>query len=162
MYGDYLQINMNEENSFMTNMKADQAKLIINAKVVNASDDLAILEQGNITSEDHYIMKFLTQFMSARVDLMVIPEAVQSHISDFSDDKSNIKIVAKEIHVNAKKTNDVVTAKQGTVYYAGKKLFNFPSFTAHTNKEHNYFESQLPRIRIKSKIRYVLWPRLCI
>lgn len=37
MYGDYLQINMNEENSFMTNMKADQAKLIINAKVVNAS-----------------------------------------------------------------------------------------------------------------------------
>ncbi len=158
MYGDYLQINMNEENSFMTNMKADQAKLIINAKVVNASDDLAILEQGNITSEDHYIMKFLTQFMSARVDLMVIPEAVQSHISDFSDDKSNIKIVAKEIHVNAKKTNDVVTAKQGTVYYAGKKLFNFPSFTAHTNKEHNYFEANYPEFGSKARLGMFFGP----
>ncbi|MFQ8626299.1 MAG: hypothetical protein ACLSA2_07460 [Candidatus Gastranaerophilaceae bacterium] len=42
--------------------------------------------------------------------------------------------------------------KQADVYYGDYKLFRIPSFTAHTNKGHDYFEANYPEFGSRSRI----------
>lgn len=151
MYGDFMQLNMNEENAMMTDLKTKDMKMTITAKHANASDDLVILEKGKMYAEDSFILRLQTQMISARIDRMVVPEAAQSHLEDYVG-HTHIKVIAKDIKVLAKKEHDVITAKKGTFYYGDKKLFNFPSLTAHTNKGHDYFEANYPEFGSRSRI----------
>lgn len=151
MHGDFMQVNMNEENAMMTNLKAKEMKMTITAKNANTTDDLVILEKGKMYAEDSFILRLQTQMIGARLDRMVIPESAQSHLDEMIG-HTHIKVIAKDIKVVAKKEHDVVTAKKGTVYYGDKKLFSFPSFTAHTNKNHDYFEANYPEFGSRSRI----------
>lgn len=157
MYGDFLQINMNEENALVTNLKADQMNMTIYAKTANASDDLVVLEKGAIKSEHPYILRLQTSFMRVRLDKMVIPEAAQSHFDDMVG-HTKIKVVAKNIKIDAKEEHDTITVKDGTVQFGDAKLFNFRSFTAHTNKNHGYVETNIPEFGSRSQIGMFLGP----
>ena len=151
MYGDFLQINMNEENALITNLKSEQMNMTVYAKTANASDDLVVLEKGSIKSEHPYVLRLQTQFMRVRIDKMVIPEAAQSHFDDLIG-HTKVKVVAKDIKINAKEEHDVVTVKDGTVQLGDSKLFNFRSFTVHTNKNHGYVETNIPEFGSRSQI----------
>lgn len=151
MYGDFFQLNMNEENALMDNLKGKEMKMTITAKKANASDDLVVLEKGKMYAEDSFVLRFQTQMLSARIDQMVIPDAAQSHMDDLIG-HTNIKVIAKDIKVVAKDEHDVITAKKGTVFYGGRKLFNFRSFTAHTNKNHDYVETNMAEMGSKARI----------
>lgn len=157
MHGDFLQINMNEENALITNLKADQMNMTIYAKTANASDDLVVLEKGSIKSEHPYILRLQTSFMRVRIDKMVIPDAAQSHFDDMVG-HTKIKVVAKDIKVDAKEEHDVITVKDGAVQFGDSKLFNFRSFTAHTNKNHGYVETNIPEFGSRSQIGMFLGP----
>lgn len=151
MYGDFLQINMNEENALVTNLKSEQMNMTVYADTANASDDLVVLEKGSIKSEHPYVLRLQTSFMRVRIDKMVIPDAAQSHFDDMVG-HTKVKVVAKNIKVDAKEEHDVITVKDGTVQFGDSKLFNFRSFTAHTNKNHGYVETNIPEFGSRSQI----------
>lgn len=151
MYGDFFQLNINEENVLMTNLKADQLNMTIYAEKANAEDDLIVLEKGKIASERNYILHLQTRFMRVRIDKMVIPEAAQSHLDDMIG-HTKVKVIAKNIKVNAKDDHETITVKDGSVNLGDTKAFNFKSFTVHTNKEHNFVETNIPEFGSRSMI----------
>lgn len=151
MYGDYFQININEENALMTNMKSEQMNMTIYADKANASDDLVVLEKGKIASERSYILRLQTRYMRVRIDNMVIPEAAKSHLEDIVG-HTKVKLVAKDIKINSKDEHETITVKDGNLQVGDFKGFNFKSFTVHTNKMHNYVETSLPEIGSRSRV----------
>jgi len=151
MYGDYLQINMNEENALITNLKSNQMNMTIYADTANASDDLVVLEKGKLVSEQSYILRFQTQFLKARIDKMVIPEAAQSHLDDMVG-HTKVKVVAKNIKIDAKDEHDVISIRDGKFQFGDTKIFNFKRLTVHTNKNHNFVETNIPEFGSRSRI----------
>lgn len=151
MYGDFLQINMNEENALITNLKTKQMNMTIYAETANAADDLVVLEKGKMVSEESYILRLQTQFLKVRIDQMVIPEAAQSHLNELVGN-TQVKVIAKNIKVTAKDEHDVIVIKNGKVQFEDSKLFNFKSLTVHTNKNHDFVEMNIPEFGSRSRI----------
>ncbi len=141
IYGDYVQINMNDESALVTNMKADKMNMLINAKNVVAAEDTIELLDGSMTGDRHYILALRSNMMGPRLENMIIPDEEKSKLTK---DGLEIKVNAEEIYVTAKKDHDIVTVKNSDVYYKDNHLFRFGSFTAHTNKNHEYFEANYP------------------
>lgn len=153
--GDYMQINMNEENAFIDNLKAKEAFMTVKARKSKIEDDKIILYDGKMVSEDSYILNLQTKMIGGNhFNRMIIDEDDRSSITtafgDIGDTAIHIK--AKDIIVNAKKEHDTFTMKQADVYYGDYKLFKIPSFTAHTNKGHDYFEANYPEFGSRSRI----------
>jgi len=152
MYGDYFQVNMNEESAFLDNINTKKSYLTVNARKGNMEGNILILENGKMTAEESYILKMQTTMIRGTdYDAMIIDEHDRSFLKD-EIGESNIHIKAKDVIVNAKKEHDVITVKDAQVFMGGKKLFRIPSFTAHTNKNQDYFEANYPEFGSRSKL----------
>lgn len=151
MTGDYLQINMNEENSFITNLTSPQPNVTIYAKKANATDDMVILEDGKLASEHTYILKLKTHSNRVKFERMVIPEAGRSHLEEIVGN-TKIKIVAENIKVSANDESDIFRLENATVQADDTKLFKFKNLSFHTNKNHNYVESDIFEIGSRSRV----------
>ncbi len=143
IYGDYVMINMNDESSIVTNMKADKMNLAINAKDVVASEDTIELHDGSLVGDKHYKLRLRSSMAGRRLENYEIPPDDRSSISKNGLD---INVKAKEIYVTAKKNHDVITVKDADIYYKDNYITRWGSFTAHTNKDHEYFEANYPEI----------------
>ncbi|MDR1167974.1 MAG: hypothetical protein LBK53_03670 [Heliobacteriaceae bacterium] len=150
MYGDFMQINTNEETAFLDNFHAKKDYLTIQARDAESQDNKVILNKGKLTAHESYILKLKTIMIHGTdYDNMMIDD--KSYISDtIANPTYNIK--AKEIYVNAKKEHDVVTIKDATIYLKDKKLFRIPSFTAHTNKQSDYAEANYPEFGSRANL----------
>ena len=150
IYGDFIQINMNEETSLITNMKADKMNMVIRAKKANAGDNLIVLEDGKMYAEKSFMLRFKTRIIGSDFSQMQILDEDRSYLDPSGNAK--IKVVAKEISVNAKKNHDLITVKEADIKYNDFTLRHIRSLTAHTNKKHEYFEANYPEFGSRSRI----------
>lgn len=157
MYGDFFQININEENALITNLKTEELNMTVYAEKANASDELVVLENGKIASEHSYILRLQTRHLRVRADQMIIPEAAQSHFEDIVG-HTKVKVVAKDIKVKAKDDHETITVKNGNVQFGDSNVFNFKSFTIHTNKNHDFVETNIPEFGSRSKVGMFIGP----
>ncbi len=157
MYGDFFQININEENALITNLKTEELNMTVYAEKANASDELVVLENGKIASERSYILRLQTRHLRVRADQMIIPEAAQSHFEDIVG-HTKVKVVAKDIKVKAKDDHETITVKNGNVQFGDSNVFNFKSFTIHTNKNHDFVETNIPEFGSRSKVGMFIGP----
>ena len=141
VFGDYVQINMNDESAIVTNMNVNKMNMLVNAKNVVAAEDTIELQNGSMTGDKHYIFVLRSNMMGPRLENMIIPEEEKSKLTK---DGLEIKVNAEEIFVTAKKDHDIVTVKNADIYYKNNHITRFGSFTAHTNKNHEYFEANYP------------------
>lgn len=144
VYGDFIQVNMNEENTFMENIDTKETFLTIKARSGKSEGDKITLYKGNMVSEDSHIINFHTMMIGGNNwNNMMIAEDDHSSLADELGNTA-ITIKAKDVYVNAKKEHDVVTLKKATLFYGDHKLFTIPSITTHTNKKQEYMEANYP------------------
>ena len=141
IYGDYIMINMNDESSIVTNLKTEKMNMVVTAKDVVADEDTIELRDGSIIGEKHHILNLRSNMIGRRLSNFDIPEDDRSSISSGGLD---IKIKADDIYVTAKKHHDIITVKNADIYYKDNYITRWGSFTAHTNKGHEYFEANYP------------------
>jgi lipopolysaccharide export system protein LptA len=146
IYGDFMQINMNEENALADNMKTTKGELEIHAKHATADDKVIVLNDGTLSASKDFVFRMETSMVGGfDYKQMIIDESDKSYISDISGSK-DIHVEVKDITLDAKKQHNVTTFKEIEVYNGKKHLFDLPSFQAHTNKDHNYFEGDYPEL----------------
>lgn len=150
--GDYMQINMNEENAFMDNINSKISYLSLKSRKGDMDGDKINLYNGTLVSEDNYVLQIQTEMIGGNnLNNMVIDEKDRSSMEDiFGHTPINIK--AKEVIVNAKKDHDTITFKKAKFRYGDADLFSIPSLTVHTNKRHNFFEANYPEFGNRSII----------
>ena len=139
--GDYVMINLNDESSIVTNLRAEKMNMLITAKDVIADEDTIELHDGSLVGEQHHILRLRSNMVGRRMANFQIPESDRSSISDGGLD---INVKAQEIYVVAKKKHDIVNVKNADIYFKGNHLTRWGNYTIHTNKGHEYFESNHP------------------
>ena len=152
VFGDFLQINMNEENAFMDNLHTKASMMTLKARSGEMQDDRIILYNGKLSSEDHYILNLETRMIGGNhFNRMMLDDEEKSSITDATGD-TTINIKTKDIFVNAKKDHDVITLKKAKIRYGDVNLFTFPSISVHTNKKHEFFDANYPEFGSRGRL----------
>lgn len=156
VYGDFIQINMNEETTLLTNMKAEKMDLIVHAKTVKGKDNEIQLEDGSLSADKSYILRFKTRIIGSDLRQMMIDEDEYSTLLD--KEHSKVTVNAKDITVEAKKDHDIIRVKNAEVNYNKNHLFDISDIKFYTNKKQDYFEGNYPEFGSRSRIGMFLGP----
>ena len=152
IYGDFMQINMNEESALLDNMTTREGFMTIRARKSEMVGDKIILHDGKFASDEHYIFNLQTRMIGGNnFNNMIIDDEDRSSITNEVGDTA-IHVKAKDIFINAKRDHDVITLKKAQINYGSRELFTWPSITAHTNKKHEYFEANYPEFGSRGKL----------
>ncbi len=158
VFGDYMQVNMNEESAFIDNMNTKASLMTVKARKSEMKDDKIILYDGKMLSEDSYILNLQSKMIGGNnFNRMIIDDEDKSSITnDVGETLINIK--AKDIIVDAKRDHDVFTLKKAQINYGDFNLFTIPSLTAHTNKKHEFFDANYPELGSRGRLGMFVGP----
>ena len=152
VFGDFLQVNMNEEDAFLDNMHTKESIVDMKSEKAEMTDDKITLYKGRIESKDSYILDFHTRMIGGNFfNNLIIDEDDKSEIFSGTGDTA-INVKAKEVEINAKKYNDVVTLRKAQFYMGDVHLFNYPVISAHTNKKHEFFDANYPEFGSRGRL----------
>ena len=155
--GSYLEVDMNEETMVMDNVESITQTTIMDAKKAIQKDGLIVLHDGNFHSEESQVYRLMSRMVGPRFQNMIVPRESQALFFG-NPTGNNVRLDIDEIYVDARKNHDVFKAKGIKVYKNGKYLFRWPSLTAYTNKERDYFEANYPEFGTRRKVGLFVGP----
>ena len=156
IFGDYIQINMNEETTLLTNMNAQRMNMKIKAKNAQSVDNKIILEDGDMRAAHSYVARFKTRILGTNLNAMIIDDEDRSKL--YPSGNAKVELDAKEIDVDAQKDHNIITIKQGDLSYNDRHLLDFKSLKIYADKKGEYFEANYPEFGTRSRIGAFLGP----
>lgn len=145
LFGDYMKIDMNEENAFMDNPISNVFQIRARAKTGYMYGDKIIQEQGSLLITKKTPIHVKSEMFGPDLDTMFVDEKHKAYYSKDSHGEK-FKIKTNDLIINSKKEHDTVTLKHAEVYFDEKKIGTIPSITMHTNKAQDYVEANFPEI----------------
>lgn len=145
MLGDYMQIDMNEENAIMDNPQTEFFQIRARAKKGYMYGDKLIQEQGSLYVTKHTMINMKANMFGPDLDRMFVEPKNKSYFMKDSHGEK-FKIKTNDLVINSKKEHDTLTLKHAEVYFNDKKIGVIPSITMHTNKNRDYVEANFPEI----------------
>lgn len=154
---DYMEVDMNEESMVMDNIEAKTNTIIMNAKHAVQKNSLLILTEGNLHSDESQIYRMSSRMVGPRFTSMILDDDQKSMF--FGDPTGNqLHFNVEKIYVEGRKNHDVFTLKNIEIRRKGKYWFTWPSLTAYTNKDRNYFEANYPELGSRRKLGMFIGP----
>lgn len=154
---DYLEVDMNEESMVMDNMEVVSDAMIMDAKKAVQKDSLLVLTDGNLHSETSQIYRMSSRMIGPMFSNMILSDDEKALF--FGNPTGNqLHFNIENIYVDARKNHDMFVAKNIEVSHKGKYLFTWPSLTAYTNKERDYFEANYPEFGSRRKLGMFIGP----
>ncbi len=148
---DYVEVDMNEELITADNVEAMTTLLIADAEKAVQQNGTLILLNGNLHSDQSHVYRMSSRMVGPRFDNMIIPEEDLGLF--FGNPEGNqIRLDIDKIYIDAAKNYDKFTAKKVKFYRKGKYWFTWPSITAYTDKDREYFEANYPEFGTKHKL----------
>ncbi len=158
IWGENLDINLNEENALLDNVETKVSCLTVTSRKAKMDEDLILLYNGDMISKDSYVLRFHTKMVGGdRFKSMFVNEDDKTYLTD-EVGESAITVKAKEIIVDAKKNTDTVTLKKAKIYFDDMKAFSLPTIKMHTNKQQEYFEGNYPEFGSRGRFGMFLGP----
>lgn len=152
VFGDFFQINMNEEYASLDNVETKASFMTVTARNSEMKEDKIILYDGKMESKDSYVLNMHTKMIGGNhFYRMMIDDEDRSSLSD-EVGNTPINVEAKDVIINAKKDHDILTLKKAKINYGDCNLFSIPSLTIHTNKNHEYFEGNYPELGSRGRL----------
>ncbi|RAI15257.1 MAG: hypothetical protein DKM22_05225 [Candidatus Melainabacteria bacterium] len=145
MEGDYLVVNMNEENVVLDNPETQFGQVHFRSKLGYMYGDKLIQEQGSMFITKKTMIKMRSEMYGPDLERMYVPDNEKSALFKESAG-SKLKIKTTDLILNSKKDHDTVTLKKADIYFNDKKIGFIPAITVHTNKNRDYVETDIPEI----------------
>lgn len=146
LFGDYMQIDMNEENAFMDNPKTDILQVIAKAKKGYMYGDKIIQEQGSIYVAKKTMIKLRSEMFGPDLEYMYLDDKDKSYYKKEGHGEA-FKIKTNDLILNSKSEHDTITLKHADIYFHDKKVgVTIPSITIHMNKAQDYVEANYPEM----------------
>jgi hypothetical protein len=138
--GDYIFVDMNEENALIENPLTNTSTIEIKAKRGYVYGDKIVQENGSITVSDSYPMQFASATRGPQINKMLTPKS-----ETLSDDmeKGLIKVEAKNIKITQKGDLETVAVKKLKIRKGEKTIFKVPAIKVYSNKNHDYVETNI-------------------
>lgn len=145
LFGDFLNIDMNEENAVMDDPVSDLFQVHAIAKKGYMYGDKIIQEQGSIYVKKKTMINLKAEMFGPDLDMMYLEDKDKSYFMKDSHGEK-FKIKTNDLIIKSKKEHDTVTLKHAEIYFNNKKLGTIPAITMHTNKNRDYLEADFPEI----------------
>lgn len=147
LFGDYMQIDMNEENALMDNPLTDFFQVRARAKKGYMYGDKIIQEQGSMYITKKTMINIRNEFFGPDLSPngMFVPEKDRGYYKK-ENHGEKFKIKTTDLIINSKKEHDTLTLKHAEIYFNEKKVGTVPSITLHTNKNQDYAEADYPEL----------------
>lgn len=136
--GDYIFVDMNEENALIENPVTETSTVVMRAKKGYLYGDRIVQENGTMTVDKPFPIYFMSANSGPQFSRMLTKkeDSLQNNI-----DKGLIKIDAKTIKITEKGEHEILTLKRANIYKGQKKIIKIPSISFYTNKNMDYIES---------------------
>ncbi len=140
--GDYIQVDLNEDNAMMTHPVLNHVAIKIRAKNVQVSDVKTEAMDGMVTFNDKVTYKFTSRPIMG-FDNPMLEEAIPQHFyfKEKYDNKWRLK--AKTIIIDSYKDRDIATLKNADMYIKDTKLASAGKIRLYTDKEQGYIETNM-------------------
>ena len=137
--GDYIFVDLNEENALIENPVTETSNIIMKAKRGYVYGDKIVQEQGSIKVDGSYPIE-LHSSNDSGLNTMLLPK--DQYLSN-DVEKGVIKFTAKDIKVTQKGDLEIIAIKRGKLAKGSRTIFKIPAIKVYTNKNHDYFESNI-------------------
>lgn len=141
--GDYMQIDMNEENAVMDKPITDVLQIRARAKTGYMYGDKIIQEQGSAFITKKTAIQMRTDLYGPDLDAFYTDPKDKAYYKKDSHGEK-FRINANEIIINSKKEHDTLTLRHAEIYFDGKKVGTIPHIILHTNKTQDYVQAAFP------------------
>lgn len=138
--GDYIFVDLNEENALIENPLSRSESIEIRSKKGYVYGDKIIQEEGNIEIVDDYPIDLRSGRRGPRMTRMLAPKD-----ETLTEDLENglIKMRADSIKIKQKGDLEVIAIKKANISKGGHTLLKIPAIKIYTNKNHDYAETNL-------------------
>ncbi len=157
MFGDFMKIDMNEENALMDNPVTDVFQVHAKARKGYMYGDKLIQEQGSMYVTKKTMIDIKSDMFGPNLDTMFIDNKDKSYYKKDSHGEK-FKIKTNDLIINSKKEHDTVTLKHAEIYFNEKKLGTIPTITMHTNKNRDYVEADFPELGTLTNMGFFAGP----
>lgn len=140
--GDYIQVDLNENNAMMTHPVLNHMAIKIRAKNVEVSDVKTEAMDGIVTFNDKVTYKFTSRPVMG-FDNPMMDEAIPKnfYFKEKYDNKWSLK--AKTIVIDSYKDRDIATLKNADMYLKNTKLASAGKIKLYTDKDQGYIETNM-------------------
>ena len=136
--GDYIFVDMNEENALIENPVTSSATFEIRAKKGYVYGDKIVQENGSITVDETFPINFRSSNRGPILSQMIVPKS-ETLTSDM--EKGLVRVKAKDIKITQKGDLEIVAIKNATLFKGKRTLLKVPSIRVYTNKNNDYAET---------------------
>lgn len=136
--GDYIFVDMNEENALIENPLTETESMVIKSQKGYVYGDKIVQEHGNITIDKSFPIDFRSGNRGPRMSTMLIPKG-----ESLSDDmeKGIVTLKTQDIKITQKGDLEIIELKKPQLFKGDKRVFKTKSVKIYTNKNHDYAET---------------------
>ena len=136
--GDYIFVDMNEENALIENPITTNGTIEIKARKSYVYTDKIVQEDGSLVVNNSFPINFSSANRGPHMNKMIIPKD-----QTLTNDMKNgiIKLQAKDIKIKQKGDLETISLTRMRVFKGDKVIFRTPSVKIYTNKNHDYAET---------------------
>ena len=136
--GDYIFVDMNEENALIENPITQSANIEMKSRKGYVYGDKIVQENGNMEINDSFPIDFHTATAGPQMRTMLVPKG-DSLTEDMS--KGIVTFQAKDIKITQKGDLEIIALKKPRLFKGDKLVFKTPSVKIYSNKNHDYAET---------------------
>ncbi|MBQ7764848.1 hypothetical protein IJ384_05735 [bacterium] len=136
--GDYIFVDMNEENALIENPLTKSGNIEIRSQKGYVYGDKIVQEKGTMEVKESFPINFHSGNRGPQMRRMMVPK--NETLSDDME-KGIITFQAKDIKITQKGEHEIVALTKPRFYKGDKLIFKTPSVKIYTNKNHDYFET---------------------
>ena len=136
--GDYIFVDMNEENALIENPITETSNIVIKSDKGYVYTDKIVQEDGSIVVDKSFPINFDSGKKGPKLRRMLMPKN-QTLTEDI--EKGIVKFEAKDIKITQKGDLEIIAIKKGKLFKGDKTIFKFPAIKVYTNKNHDYAET---------------------
>ena len=140
--GDYIQVDLNEDNAMMTHPVLNHMAIKIRAKNVQVSDAKTEAMDGIVTFNDKVTYKFTSRPIMG-FDNPMMEDAIPQNFYFKEKYDNKWKLKAKTITIDSYKDRDIATLKNADMYIKDTKLASAGKIKLYTDKEQGYIETNM-------------------
>ena len=134
--GDYIFVDMNEENALIENPLTQTAEITMRAQRGYVYGDKIVQENGVIDVDKSFNINFSSLNSGPNIGKMIPPPKEQ-----ITDAGKRISIKAKEIKVTQKGELEIVDLKRVSIFRGNKKILSVPPAKIYTNKNFDFADT---------------------
>lgn len=136
--GDYIFVDMNEENALIENPVTTSNSIEIRSKKGYVYGDKITQEQGSFTITDSYPIDFRSGRRGPKIKNMLTPRK-----DTLTEDLENgvIRLRADSIKIKRKGDLEVLAIKKGKISKGKRTILYIPAIKLYTNRNHEYVET---------------------